>query len=202
MSPPSFFQSPAPFRLKLKRTVPAIVILSLALFFHRQAEGFDYFKIPGQVGPDAWPKLILRLLMAACVIQIVAALVFLRAGPTRSRAFAETEGGEPVPLESLDLPSLDRPLANLVLASAGLAASVVYLLVLQILGFFLATFLYVGAFVYIGGYRKLLSLVVFSAGISLAFMFMFMRVVYVSLPIGEAPFSAIMIVLMRLLRIS
>lgn len=201
MSPP-FFQSRGPFRNKLKQAIPPIIILTIAIFLHQQTGEFDYFKIPGQVGPDAWPKLILRLLMAACAFQIIAALAFLSAAPVHPFARVESEDRDSVSLEALDLGSRDRPLANLGLASAGLAASVVYLLAFQTLGFFLATFLYMGALVYIGGYRKFWPLVVFSASASLAFMFMFMRVVYVSLPIGEKPFSAIMILLMRLLGIS
>ena len=76
------------------------------------------------------------------------------------------------------------------------AATVAYLLLLPILGFFIATIVYSCGLMYLGHYRRPLRVAVLSVAIALAFMFMFMRVVYVSLPPGIAPFDQVSYALM------
>ena len=61
----------------------------------------------------------------------------------------------------------------------------VYLVIMPLLGFFLATIVYSFVLIYLGHYRRLLHVTLLSVAIALAFMFMFMRVVYVALPPGD-----------------
>jgi putative tricarboxylic transport membrane protein len=75
-------------------------------------------------------------------------------------------------------------------------ATVVYLVILPVLGFFLATIVYSFVLIYLGHYRRLLHVTALSVAIVLAFMFMFMRVVYVALPVGIAPFDRLSYALM------
>ncbi len=79
----------------------------------------------------------------------------------------------------------------------GIVLTVAYVSALPWLGYFVATLLYVTAFVYFGNYRR--ASVAAGVGIvaSAAFMFLFMRVVYVSLPIGVGPFAQVSTLLMR-----
>jgi putative tricarboxylic transport membrane protein len=69
------------------------------------------------------------------------------------------------------------------------------------LGFFLSTLVYLAAFMWIGGFRRPVAVAVASVVGSLAFMFVFMKVVYVSLPLGHEPFSQVTFLLMRLMGI-
>jgi putative tricarboxylic transport membrane protein len=84
---------------------------------------------------------------------------------------------------------------------AGIVLTVAYVLSIERLGFFLCTFAYLAAFTWIGRYRRPLVVLASSLAGSLAFMFVFMKVVYVSLPLGQEPFSQVTFLLMRLMAI-
>jgi putative tricarboxylic transport membrane protein len=83
----------------------------------------------------------------------------------------------------------------------GIAITVAYAVLIEKLGFFLCTFVYLAAFMWIGRYRRWGVILVTSLVGSLAFMFMFMKIVYVSLPLGVEPFSQVSFLLMRLMGI-
>jgi len=76
------------------------------------------------------------------------------------------------------------------------AATVGYLAILPFAGFFLSTIVYSFALVYLGHYRRLPRVALLSVVIAFAFMFLFMRVVYVALPVGVAPFDSLSYALM------
>ena len=84
---------------------------------------------------------------------------------------------------------------------SGIALTVLYLFVVEKLGFFLTTALYLGLFMWIGRYRRLGVVVATSVLGALFFVFMFMKVVYVSLPLGVEPFAQVSYLLMKLLAI-
>ena len=88
-----------------------------------------------------------------------------------------------------------------VLLVLGILATLGYVGLVTRLGFFLSTTLYLAGFLVIGGYRRWGVLAMVSALGALVLMFIFMKVVYVSLPIGVAPFSAITLFLMQLMGI-
>jgi putative tricarboxylic transport membrane protein len=84
---------------------------------------------------------------------------------------------------------------------AGIILCVAYVALFAALGFFVDTFLFLLAFILVGRYRRPgIALAVSGAG-TLVFMFVFMKIVYVSLPIGAPPFSEVSILLMRLMGI-
>ena len=84
---------------------------------------------------------------------------------------------------------------------AALAGTLVYLWILHYLGFFLSTFAFLAFVIYVGGYRKPRWVLLLALGGSLFFMTIFVRVVYVSLPLGIEPFSAVSLALLALLNI-
>jgi len=83
----------------------------------------------------------------------------------------------------------------------GIVLTVAYVVLIERLGFFLCTFAYLAAFAWIGRYRRPLVVLASSLIGSLLFMFVFMKVVYVSLPLGQEPFSQVTFLLMRLMGI-
>ena len=83
----------------------------------------------------------------------------------------------------------------------GIVMTVAYAVLIDKLGFFLCTFIYLAAFMWIGRYRRSGIILITSLVGSLAFMFMFMKIVYVSLPLGVDPFSQVSFLLMRLMGI-
>jgi len=70
------------------------------------------------------------------------------------------------------------------------------------LGFFVATALFLAVFPWIGGLRRpVLTSIVGLAG-SFVLVVIFMRVAYISLPLGEGPFQALSLALLRAIGVS
>ena len=67
------------------------------------------------------------------------------------------------------------------------------------LGFAVASLLFIALFIWLGTYRRTKVVAVVSLLGTLLLMFIFMKVVYVSLPLGEGPFESISVFLMGLL---
>ena len=83
----------------------------------------------------------------------------------------------------------------------GIALSVAYVWALPRLGFFTATVIYVAAFIALGGYRRWTVVATLSVVGTLLLLFLFMKVVYVSLPLGQGPFLQVTLALMQLMGI-
>jgi putative tricarboxylic transport membrane protein len=84
---------------------------------------------------------------------------------------------------------------------AGMALTAGYVIFIQRLGFFIATVLYLALFIVLGGYRRWGVVAAVSVAGTLLLLFFFMKVVYVSLPIGQEPFSAVTLFLMHVMGI-
>ena len=82
-----------------------------------------------------------------------------------------------------------------------MAATLAYVALVQVLGFFLSTAVYLAVFLVLGGYRRWGVLAATSVLGALVLMFIFMKLVYVSLPIGSAPFSEVTLFLMKMMAI-
>jgi putative tricarboxylic transport membrane protein len=81
----------------------------------------------------------------------------------------------------------------------GIGATLGYVLLVDVFGFFLATAGFLTAFVLIGGYRRPVLASVIGIGGSAMMVAIFMKVVYVSLPLGWGPFQSVSLALMALL---
>jgi len=178
---------------RLRRILPYALILSVGLYLLHVTRSFDYDQTAGSLGPDAWPRLVLLLMMGACAFEIMRLVLFWK-GDRRIPAIED----DVVP----DLADNDAGFDNLPQAAAALGATVVYLLALPYLGFFTATVAFIWAFAFIAGYRRLGAVTVVAFSLALIFMFLFMRVIYVSLPIGVEPFAQLSIWMMKLLGVA
>lgn len=173
---------------RIRASLPYLVVLAGGAFLYRTADHFDFEAIPGRIGPDAWPKLILALMLLAAFWGFVSSAFGIGKNATeQSSDVAEIEA-------LLRPPELYPHLVWLaVLATFG------YLLLLPLAGFFLATIIYILILLYLGHYRRLLRGVALSLAVAFGFMFLFMRVVYVSLPAGIAPFDRLSFTIMAAL---
>ena len=180
---------------QMKRIGPYVVLMFGALGLYMVANRILYTPIPGQIGPDAWPKIILCLLIIVCVAGIVQKLIIdpgaqFDAGQ-QSWIEAEQPDSEPV-VESEDHPGI---------VMVVLAGTVAYLLLLETVGFFLCTLVYTAFVMWCGGLRRPLVIGGLALSIGVFFTFTFMKIVFVSLPIGSAPFSYVSLGVMKLLGI-
>ena len=177
---------------RLLRASPYIVVQLAAMVLYQVAGRIEFPAAPGRIGPDFWPKSILVLLGLVCFYEIIKNLLvgetFTAAGLLEKlmKDSGATEGEEK--LRSYPL-----------LLVGGIVLTVIYVATIDKLGFFLATIAYLALFMVIGRYRRWRVIAISSALGSLGLMFIFMKVVYVSLPLGVEPFSAVSLLLLRIM---
>ena len=70
---------------------------------------------------------------------------------------------------------------------------------MPIFGFFLSTILFSGILIYVSQYRNIVNIALLSVLFAVTFLFLFMRVVYVALPIGVEPFARVSLMVMSLI---
>jgi putative tricarboxylic transport membrane protein len=181
--------APVPFLKWLRELGPYALIICIAIAFYKVATEISYVEVPGQMGPERWPKIILLLLMAVCAFEMVRRII----QSVRPRPAAADAAGD------MDDEGFSQQMeAHPLLVAAATAATVGYLLLLGLVGFFTATVLYMAAVMWIGGVRRPVFLGLLSLGISFAFSFFFMKLIYVALPLGEGPFARISLIVMKL----
>jgi putative tricarboxylic transport membrane protein len=185
-------------RTRLLAAAPYIITVVAAVLFLIKVEQFEFDHVPGRIGPDAWPKLILLLAITAGAWGILKTFLFDAAssnGAAKQADLTASDTGQP------DTAYIDEPEIHPARVWATLAGTLAYLWILHYLGFFIGTFIFLAFVIYTGGYRKFTWLFFISLLGSLFFMTIFVRVVYVSLPIGIEPFSTVSLALLALLNL-
>lgn len=172
---------------RLRAAAPYLVVFAAGLFLYFEASSFQFEEVGGRIGPGAWPKLILLLMLVTAVWGVVSSALQANK-PILSEAKAD---------ESEEL--LRPPEIYPYMVWLAVIATVGYLLLLPVLGFFLATILYSFVMMYLGHYRRPLVVVPLSVIIACVFLFLFMRVVYVALPLGMPPFDDVSYALMAIM---
>jgi putative tricarboxylic transport membrane protein len=178
---------------RLRQIAPYAIILGVGAYLYDLALHFDYQKVPDRIGPGAWPCLILVLLMATCAFQVLR-LAFRRKPGDVEGILQRLE-------EQVDPSLLGSPGEHPGIAWAGIALTFAYLLGFERIGFFGASVVYLFLLMFVGGYRRPLAALAISLAASLAFVFVFMKIVYVSLPLGRGPFLELSVGVMKLLGI-
>jgi putative tricarboxylic transport membrane protein len=186
---------------RIRAILPHTLLLILAGLFYGLATRIEAPFTAGdtRIGPASWPKFVLGAMAALCLYEIVKRLLVgtsftatgllqgLNRPPPASATAAEqtAEGG-----------SAHGKLA------AGLAAIFAFVVGVPYLGFFSATVLFLAAFAWIGGFRRPLAVLLTAVLGGLVLVFIFVRVAYISLPLGQGPFRELSLVLLRLLGLS
>ena len=146
------------------------------------------------IGPAFWPQLILALTICVCVFEIIFRWFFGMEGvggllSQVTHEMEKTEGSvEDAPAEH----HFGRLLSGVILTLA-------YVWLMPTLGFTIASLLYIGLFIWLGGYRRLVVVANVSLLGTLALVFIFMKIVYVSLPLGTGIFETFSVALLQLL---
>ena len=162
-----------------------LFIVALILLVALNSQG-HFRSAPGELGPRFWPQLGLTLMLLLTALD--ASLAFWSARKQAGVApLAPSAADEAGPPESLSL------------LAAGMALVIVYAAATLLIGFALATLMFLIAFSYLGGYRRIWPLLLFSVGTTLAVLYIFVYLVYISLPLGEGPFLEMNVALYRLL---
>ncbi len=175
---------------KLRKALPYLAMVVISLFFYYQADNFEFPESSGRIGPGAWPKIVLCLLMFTAGLGMIKAVWGRQAEPDKRDVVDEDVAAVLAPPEIYPA-----------MVWVAVAITAAYVLALPIFGFFIATIFYSVALMWVGRQRRVAILCLAGVGFALFFMFLFMKVVYVSLPIGQEPFSAVSLALMALMGI-
>ena len=166
-----------------KPLIGPLLIFIAAVYFYVLAGSMDENPMPGQVGPAFWPRAILILLMASCVLKALESYLAFGKG------IADI-GMESAPPDI----SVTKLIAMIILVLAVVPG-------MEILGFALANFIFLILFIRIAGMRKLPSLIVTSLLGTIFLLYLFGKVVYLPLPKGDWIFNDLTIFIYRLLYI-
>ncbi|MBI2509141.1 MAG: tripartite tricarboxylate transporter TctB family protein [Betaproteobacteria bacterium] len=182
------------------RALPYAIVGAAAGYLYYVASHFQFHARAGTLGPDFWPEAILALMIAACVYEVVKIAGFgARAGEVGGvlEEIVEESAEKHADVGPVSAPRESHPW----LLPLGMGATILYVLAVPLLGFFLATTIYLAAFMVIGGYRRRGVIASVSLIGTLLLLFIFMKLVYVSLPIGQEPFSRVTLFLMQVMGI-
>jgi hypothetical protein len=158
--------------------VPYAVGLAIAAVLYLYAGTFDYAPRPGQLGPEVWPRLAILLMGGSCLFEISRRLIV---GNQDAAGFLEAFDREPEVEDKQ--PVYPRLLVG------GIVLMAIYAVLVPVLGFILGTFLFLAAFMYVGGYRAHGAIWGTSAAVTIFCGILFLRIAYVSLPRGVPPFD-------------
>jgi putative tricarboxylic transport membrane protein len=178
------------------------VVLLVAAFLFGDALSIRTY--PGTyLGPALWPEIILGLTIVTCVVALVARsyrLWQLTHGvqkPPSGTSRRSDELGERPAAAGVAVAASRRQWDPWI--AAALTGAYVYLL--PRMGYFLDTAIYVTVFIYLGNFRKLRIAALLGIGASFVFMIVFMKFVYISLPVGTGPFERVSAFMMAALGI-
>jgi putative tricarboxylic transport membrane protein len=181
---------------RLARAAPYAVLLALGAWFFVLAGEIEYVGPAGRIGPGFWPRAVLALLMLVCAWELAKSLFLERQRSVGAVLQALMEEAAPSVASGAEAAAAEPSWARL---GAGVGATLAYVLLVDVLGFFLATAGYLAAFIAVGGYRRWGVVLATSLAGSFVLLAVFMKVVYVSLPLGAGPFRAVSVALLALL---
>jgi hypothetical protein len=171
----------------LREVIPELIFLAFALYLFFQAGDFSARQQPGQLGPAFWPRLVALGLAVALLVRIVQAV------REQNRPQVRVVG------EFDDIEGDDAPVHwRSAVIAMGLALG--YVTATMFLGYMFATMAFLGAFIWAGGQRRWVTPVV-AVGGGLLMTYVFVGVVYVSVPTGVGVFDAVTVAVYRLLGI-
>ena len=184
---------------RLRHCIPHFVMLLVSVALYAAAMRIDAgASAAGRIGPDFWPKAIIVFMGLLCAYEIVKRAVF-GVEFDASGLVSTARPGEAAEAEApAEEPEREYPLKLL----GGAALIVGYVAVITWLGFFTTTGLFLFAFSWLGGFRRHGWNALVALLGALLMVVLFMRVAYISLPLGEGPFRSVSIALMHLLGIN
>ena len=188
---------------RLKATWPYAALFVGAAYLFQDAGTFAAAARPGQLGPDFWPRAVLVLLMIVCAYEIVRRVVFARGVGPRTAIAHEGAADAADARDANDVAAAGDETGTRYpwRLAAGIGLTIAYVVALDVLGFFVTTALFLGLFMVAGRYYRTRVVALASVVGSLVFVFVFMKIVYVSLPLGVGPFRAFSVWLLAMLGI-
>ena len=183
---------------KLAQVLPHGVMLAVSCWLYWAAMRIEV-DTGGRIGPDVWPKAVIAFMGLLCLYEIAKRLL------VRSDFVAKglLDGLQDEPGKASPSPLGEgRGGGSDPMLYGGIALIAAYVVLVPWIGFFVATTLFLAIFPWIGGLRRPVLAGALGLAGSLVLVVVFMRIAYISLPLGEGPFRAISIALMRAIGVS
>lgn len=167
--------------------LPELALLGVAVYLFFLAGNFEFQQREGQLGPGFWPQMAAVGLALAVLAHIVQTI--------RDR-------NRPIVKVKSEFDEYEEEPAKLHWPSVGLAfaLAVGYVFATLFLGYLISTALFLTAFIWAGGQRKWYTPLIGIAG-ALVFTYVFIGVVFISLPSGVGIFDTISVAVYGLLGI-
>jgi putative tricarboxylic transport membrane protein len=177
-------RSPAELAREL---VVEIALLVGAVYVFFLAGTFEFQERQGQLGPGFWPRMAAIGLAAAVLVRIVQTI---------------RERNQPIVHVKTEFDEYEEEAGTTYWSSVGLAMALAvgYVISTMFLGYLFSTALFLTVFIWLGGQRKWYVPLVAIAG-TLVLTYLFIGVVYVSLPTGVGVFDAATVAIYNLLGI-
>jgi len=171
---------------RYREIFPYLIVLGIAVWLYYVADHIVYAAIPDQMGPDRWPKMITAALAIVSGFEIL-------------RRFLTSAPAELAPkIEEADDGLIHPKQIHIGMVLGAIAATIGYLLALERFGFAFSTVVYASCLMWLGGFRRLLVVVPCACALTVLFTFIFMRLIFVALPLGQGPFEKLSLALMSL----
>jgi putative tricarboxylic transport membrane protein len=190
---------------KLQRAAPYVLLFGFSLFCLWSLSGITAGAADGQLGPAFWPRLILSAMALLCVYEALKRLAGAKdqfSGFIERQELAAERGEEVGSVSTLMAKTAEQEAeaANPLQMGklwGGIALIALYAVGIEAIGFFVSSALFLSLFAAIGGFRHAVWNPVISLVGSFGFFFIFMKIAYISLPLGQGPFKALSLMLMH-----
>jgi putative tricarboxylic transport membrane protein len=117
------------------------------MYLYQVAGRIEFPAAPGRIGPDFWPKSILVLLGLVCVYEIIKNLLI-------GETFTAAGLLEKFMKDSGEVEGEEKQRSYPLILAGGIVLTVIYVVTISTLGFFLATIAYLALFMVLGRYRN------------------------------------------------
>ena len=186
-------------RSRLRHCLPHFVMLLVAIALYAAAMQIDTGATLGgrRIGPDFWPKAVILFMGALALYEVVKRAIFgsdFKATGLTDK-LTENPAGDPTTATAGEAAEIEQPR----LLVGGAVLILAYVALVDWLGFFITTALFLFGFSRIGGFRRHGWNALISLAGALLMVVLFMRVAYISLPLGAGPFRSLSIALLSAL---
>jgi putative tricarboxylic transport membrane protein len=182
---------------RLKGAAFSGILVVAAIYFFNLATQFEYSQRGEQLGPGFWPKLLLGIIIILTLVDIVLALC---KGGKPATEVSSAENNEVLEAGEGLQDEVQKRYPKLLIMGGLMTVAYVYLI--GIIGFALCTFFYLAGFMYAGRFRRHVMIWVSSLVGTVFLVFLFIKVVYVSLPTGIPPFEGLTLMIYSLLGVN
>lgn len=184
---------------KLRRVLPHGVMLAVAVLLYGVASRIDV-ETGGRISPALWPKAVIVFMGLLCAYEIVKRLVASRLESTPGLVGGLDQNPAQAAAAQQAAALAPKPDWRMLFAGIGLIAA--YVIAVPWTGFILTTTLFLIIFPLAGGFRRPGLAVAIGVAGGFVLAVTFLRVAYISMPLGEGPFRWLSLALMRALGVS